>query len=142
MYISLYYLFHIATISHWLLGEEHKFCKYLQKFPKLWELKWSQIKTHLMKRTETTAKVFFIQDCSKLLFLLCFFYSLEASHVDENRRNDSAKPQTSLKTEHEQTENLTSTSVRENLWKINIGSLLSNHTSPKPSLKVDQMNFK
>lgn len=46
-----------------------------------------------------------------------YFFSvfLVASHVDENRRNDSAKPQTSLKTEHEQTENLTSTSVRENL---------------------------
>lgn len=68
------------------------------------------------EKNRDDSKGFFIRDCTKLLFLFCFFfYSLEVSHVDENRRNDSAKPQTSLKTEHEQTENLTSTSVRENL---------------------------
>lgn len=69
-----------------------------------------------MKRTETTAKVFSFETALNYYFFsVFFFYSLEVSHVDENRRNDSAKPQTSLKTEHEQTENLTSTSVRENL---------------------------
>lgn len=122
IFLSLYCLFHIATVSHWLL--KNSFYLTFSKLNRSW------IKTHQMKRTETTAKSF--------SFNAVLFFGLASSFLwSVDRYNDSARPQTSLKTEHDWM--VLQPYLRGNITHKYWFPFVQPHTIPKLGLIVDQM---